>query len=375
MMRTTRLRVTMSEVKPEVVRVLDVPAGVLLPELHDLLQVAIGWTDSHLHQFVAGDLRYGMPDVDDFNEFDDEQPETGVRLRSLPARFTYLYDFGDGWNHQIEVIGTGGEAPGVIAGEGACPPEDVGGAHGYAEFLKALANPGDSEHEHMKAWAGSWSDKFDLVAADLLVRQTTGAVPKPVRLLLDLTADGVKLTPGGRLPRALVRQVQENYPNWYPLGRPATIEEDLPPLSALHDLLREVGLLRLRTGVLSPTRAASDDTDVIRRVRSWFGPRYGYEMVLTTDALALLATEGDSRPQDLAGRLLNLLGDRWVTSSGQRLDEVRVLTDLDRLRFVLVALDLIETSKGVWTAGPSARWLLPRATALAPRVRGSHHGQ
>ena len=52
-MRTTRLRVTMSEVEPAVVRVLDVPAGVLLPELHDILQVAIGWTDSHLHQFVA----------------------------------------------------------------------------------------------------------------------------------------------------------------------------------------------------------------------------------------------------------------------------------------------------------------------------------
>jgi hypothetical protein len=96
MMRTTRLRVTISEVEPTVVRVLDVPAGVLLPELHDLLQVAIGWTNSHLHQFVANDARYGMPDIDGFNEFDDEQAETGVALRSLPARFTYLYDFGDG---------------------------------------------------------------------------------------------------------------------------------------------------------------------------------------------------------------------------------------------------------------------------------------
>jgi hypothetical protein len=162
-----------------------------------------------------------------------------------------------------------------------------------------------------------------------------------------------------------VRQVQEHYPNWYPLGRPASIEEDLPPLSALHDLLREVGLLRLRKGVLSPTRAAGADTELIRRLRSWFGPRYGYEMLLTTDALALLAAEGDTRPQDLAGRLMDLLGDRWVTSQGQRLDEVRVLADLNRLRFVLVGLDLIETSKGVWSAGPSARWLLPRATALA----------
>lgn len=355
----------MSEVEPAVVRVIDVPAGILLPELHDVLQAAIGWTDSHLHQFVAGEVRYGMPDIDDFNEFEDERPETGAPLRTLPARFVYLYDFGDDWQHQVEVIGHGSGRPSVIEGQGACPPEDVGGPHGYADFLKVLANPRDSEHEHIRGWAGSWKHAFDVATADLLVRQTVGEVPAPVRLVIELMADGVKLTPGGRLPRAIVRKVQEHYPDWYPLGRPASIEEDLPPLAALHDLLRDVGLLRLRKGLLSPTRVASDDIEVIRRLRSWFGPRYGYETVLTTDTLALLAAEGPSEPQDMAGRLLDLLGDRWVTSQGQRLDEVRVLADLNRLRFVLVGLDLIEASRGRWSAGPSARWLLPRATALA----------
>jgi hypothetical protein len=355
----------MSEVEPAVVRVIDVPAGILLPELHDVLQVAIGWTDSHLHQFVAGEVRYGRPDIDDFNEFEDEQPETSVPLRALPARFVYVYDFGDDWQHQIEVSGPGGDRPGVIEGEGACPPEDVGGPHGYADFLRVLANPSDSEHQHIRGWAGSWKQTFDLATADLLVRQTVGEVPGAVRLVVDLTADGVKLTPGGRLPRAIVRKVQEHYPDWYPLGRPASIEEDLPPLAALHDLLRDVGLLRLRKGILSPTRVASDDIEVIRRLRSWFGPRYAYEMMLTTDALALLAAKGPFKAQDMAGRLLDLLGDRWMTSQGQRLDEVRVLADLNRLRFTLVGLDLIEASRGTWSAGRSARWLLPRATALA----------
>ncbi len=365
MMRTTRLRVTMSEVEPAVVRVLDVPVAVLLPELHDLLQVAIGWTDSHLHQYVADDVRYGMSDTDGFNDFNDERAETGVPLRSLPARFAYLYDFGDGWQHEIELIGSGGDRPGVIEGEGACPPEDVGGPHGYANFLKVLANPIHPEHEHMRGWAGTWSDSFDLATADLLVQQTVGVVPAPVRLLLSLTGDGVKLTPGGRLPRALVRQIQEHYPDWHLLGRPASIEEDLPPLAALHDLLREVGLLRLRKGVLAPTRIASDDIELIRRLRSWFGTPYGYESLLTTDALALLVADGSCRPQDLAGRLVDLLGDRWVTLQGQRLDEARVLSDLHRLHSVLVGLDLIHSSKGTWDAGPSARSLLPRATALA----------
>jgi Plasmid pRiA4b ORF-3-like protein len=354
----------MSEVEPTVVRVLDVPAGVLLPELHDLLQVAIGWTDSHLHQFVADDARYGMPDIDGFNEFDDERAETGVPLRALPARFTYLYDFGDGWEHEVLVVGPGGDRAGVVAGEGACPPEDVGGPYGYADFRKVLANPTDPEHEHMRGWAAAWSDTFNLAAVDLLVQQTAGQVPTPVRLVLSLVVDGVKLTPGGRLPRMFVRQIQEHFPEWGFDARPASIEEDLPPLAALHDLLRDVGLLRLRKGVLAPTRIASDDVEVIRRLRSWFAPRYGYESLLTTDTLALLAAEGPSKPQGMAGRLLDLLGDRWVTSQGQRLDEARLRSDLYRLESVLVGLDLINTSSGSWEPGPSARWLLPRATAL-----------
>ena len=265
----------------------------------------------------------------------------------------------------MEVIGSGGDRPGVVAGEGACPPEDVGGPHGYADFLEVLANPSDPEHDHLRGWAGPWSDRFDLATADLLVQQTAGAVPAPVRLVLGLAADGVKLTPGGRLPRALVRQVQDHYPSWYPLGRPASIEEDLPPLAALHDLLREAGLLRLRKGVLAPTRIAGDDIEVIRRLRSWFGPVHGFTSLLIGDALALLAAEGPSRPQDLASRLVGLLGDRWVTGHGKPLDGAHVLSDLYSLESFLLGLDLIQTSNGVWTAGPSARWLLPRATALA----------
>jgi hypothetical protein len=361
-MRTSRLRVTMSEVEPAVLRVLDVPAGVLLPELHDILQVVVGWSDSHLHQFVADGVAYGMPDTD---AFDDERDETGVPLRALPGHFSYLYDFGDGWEHEVEVIGAGGERPGVVAGEGACPPEDVGGPYGYADFRKVLADPGHPEHDDLRGWAGNWHDSFDLAAADLLLRQTVGAVPAPVRLLLGLAADGVKLTPGGRLPRALVRQVQETYASWSVVDRPASIEEDLPPLAVLHDLLRDVGLLRLRKGVLAPTRAAGDDIDVIRRLRSWFGPERGFISILVGDALASLAAEGPRDPQDLAARLLGLLGDRWVTSQGQALDVAGTRSELYRLEPVIVGLDLVQSSEGVWAAGPSARWLLPRATALA----------
>ena len=78
-------------------------------------------------------------------------------LRALPAHFTYLYDFGDGWEHEVEMIGGGGgECPAVVAGEGVCPPEDDGGSHGYAEFRKVLADPAHPEHDHLRGWAGSW---------------------------------------------------------------------------------------------------------------------------------------------------------------------------------------------------------------------------
>jgi hypothetical protein len=350
------------DVEPAVVRVIDVPAGVLLPELHDLLQAALGWTDSHLHQFVADGVCYGMPDMDGP---EDERDEAAVALRALGGRLTYLYDFGDGWEHEVVVLGPGGERAGVVSGEGACPPEDVGGTHGYAEFRQVMADPSHPEHEHMRTWAGSWDDGFDLAAADLLVRQTVGEVPAPVRVLFELAAGGVKLTPGGRLPRALVRQVQERYPSWSWSGRPASVEEDLPPLAALHDLLRQVGLLRLHKGVLGPTRAAADDIDVIRRLRSWFGPDDGFISVLAGDAIASLIVDGPARAETLTGRLLPLLGERWVTSDGQPLDQSRTRQDLSRLQSILVGLDLIETDKGTWTAGPGARSLLPRATALA----------
>lgn len=352
----------MEEVEPAVVRVLDVPAAVRLPELHELLQAALGWTNSHLHQFVVDGVSYGMPDLDGP---EDERDESHVALREMPRRFSYLYDFGDGWEHEVVVVGPGGELPGVIAGEGACPPEDVGGPYGYAEFREAIADLKHPEHEQLRSWAGSWTDGFDLGTADLLVRQTAGAVPAPVRLVLELTRTGVKLTPGGRLPPAFVREVQEAYSSWCSFDRPASLEEDLPPLAALHDLLRRVGLLRLHKGVLAPTRAAADDIEVIRRLRSWFGPDDGFVAVLVGEGLACLVADGPCRPETLAGRLLPMLGDRWITSQGERLDEKRLRYELYRIQPDLIGLDLIHDDEGTWTAGPSALWLLTRATALA----------
>lgn len=368
---TTRLRVRLREVSPPVERILDVPAGSLLVEVHDLLQAAMGWTDSHLHQFsTAAGLRYGIKGPG-LEEDPDELDENTVALPVLGERFAYLYDFGDGWEHDVQVLGPGGPVPGVVDGQGACPPEDVGGAYGYQDFLDALADPGHEEHLQYRQWAGTWSPVFDAEAADLLVRQTVGAVPAGVRLVLDLAAEGVRLTPGGRLPRAFVRQVQAARPDWAWSERPAHVEEDLIPLCALHEGLRRVGLLRLRNGRLAPTRAVGDPIQTVRRLRTWFGPVHGFNHLLATDAVALLAATGPALPEDLAARLFPLIGDRWITSDGQRLTERDMQLSMHRLYSDLRGLDLITEGDLVrgkghqWAPGPSARWVFPRATALA----------
>ncbi len=198
-MRTTRLRVTLREVAPSVQRVLDIPAAITLDELHEALQLALGWTDSHLHQYRTHSTVYSIPSDNAWAD-EPETDERGVRLSALPSRFTYLYDFGDGWTHDVEVLGPGGDAAGCVDGEGACPPEDCGGPCGYAELLAALADPRHPEHAEMREWVSDRLRPFDRTATDRRVRDAVGQVSASVRLLLGLLTSGVKLTPGGRLP-------------------------------------------------------------------------------------------------------------------------------------------------------------------------------
>lgn len=363
-MRTTRLRVVLCDVEPAVARVIDVPASATLPELHDLLQAAIGWTDSHLHQFVTSAATYGMeiPGGEVWPE--DQRDETGALLADLGARFEYLYDFGDGWTHDVEVVGPGGPAPGCVDGDGTCPPEDCGGPGGYAELLDALADPAHREHERMRGWVGNRLRPFDRAATDQRVRQVVGEVPESVRLLLDLTADGIRLTPGGRLPRTVVRSMQQHRPHWHLLGRPAATEDDLPPLGALHDLLRRVGLLRLRHGVLTPTRAAGDDLAVVRRLRTAFSPNT-FATEITELTIGVLAAHGPMNSPQLAGRVHQLLGHGWQRD-GQPVTERDVQFAIAQQSLIMRGLDLIDDADWhAWTVGTSARSLLTRAGGLA----------
>jgi hypothetical protein len=168
-----QLKIDLLDVSPTVWRRIVVPETIKLPNLDRVIQTAFGWTNSHLHEFVIGGKRYAYPDPDSAEELDqfDERPVVLVDALGLDARcFDYVYDFGDDWHHVAVVEDQHVYATGPTAsircldGENACPPEDVGGAHGYAEFIAAIACEDHEEHDNYLTWAGGRFDpkRFDL---------------------------------------------------------------------------------------------------------------------------------------------------------------------------------------------------------------------
>jgi hypothetical protein len=168
--RIYTLRVELQYIEPLIWRRLHVPTNIPLPRLHSVLQVAMGWTDSHLHSFHIGDRVYSnSEDLEELNMLAEKGQVLGVLMGETIREFSYEYDFGDGWEHRIVVESIGKPVPDwpyplCVAGERACPPEDVGGIPGYEEFLEAIANPDHEEHESMLVWVGGAFDPegFDI---------------------------------------------------------------------------------------------------------------------------------------------------------------------------------------------------------------------
>ena len=169
-----QFKVTLLESNPPIWRRIQVH-DCTMDKLHEHIQTAMGWTNSHLHQFEIDGERFGDPELldDGFEDFEcvdstvtmlsDILPESGQRFA-----FKYEYDFGDGWEHEILFEGCppadkGKKYPLCVEGERACPPEDCGGVWGYADFLEAITNPKHEEHESFLEWCGgSFSpDEFD----------------------------------------------------------------------------------------------------------------------------------------------------------------------------------------------------------------------
>ena len=157
-----QIGIKLNHIEPPIWRRLVVLSSIELSELHRILQVTMGWTDSHLHQFISKGSRYGIPDPD----FDDDTiDESTVRVRSLLKKpgdnLIYEYDFGDCWEHIVTLekvlpYSKDVTVPKCLDGERSCPPEDVGGSPGYQEFLQAFGDKNHEEHTNMIEWAGEY---------------------------------------------------------------------------------------------------------------------------------------------------------------------------------------------------------------------------
>ena len=154
-----RLKITLDDVKPAVLRRIEVPFNIRLDRLHLAIQAAMGWTNTHLYEIRARDVGWGIPDRDwGDGPLDARKANLGDVLEDVGTKtLRYLYDFGDGWEHTIKVERLIDPEPGalyprLIEASGRCPPEDIGGPWGYAEFLEAIGNPKHERHDEFKEW-------------------------------------------------------------------------------------------------------------------------------------------------------------------------------------------------------------------------------
>ncbi|MBL8699438.1 MAG: plasmid pRiA4b ORF-3 family protein [Alphaproteobacteria bacterium] len=175
-----RLTITIADIEPAIWRRVVVPRALNFAQLHEVIQAAFDWTDSHLHHFIVGGLVIGAPEFDEdgFNEYTTLEA-TEIKLTDLLIRYDeklrirYEYDFGDSWRHEIEIEELApadtpaGPLPICIAGARHRPPEDVGGPNGYFEFLEAWHDKTHVDHKALRRWVGRAFDpeKFDAAKA------------------------------------------------------------------------------------------------------------------------------------------------------------------------------------------------------------------
>jgi len=174
-----QIKITLKGIRPPIWRRLLVENSINLEELHIAIQIAMGWTNSHLHQFVLNGECFGVPD-EDFPDHTREERDyrVGNLLKQEKDRMIYEYDFGDGWEHIVElesisVFDMSLQLPVCIKGKRNCPPEDVGGVPGYNHLIDVLGDESDPEYQDMIDWLGGKYDPeaFELVEVNNLLKK------------------------------------------------------------------------------------------------------------------------------------------------------------------------------------------------------------
>ena len=178
-----RIRITLADTDPSIWRRVDVPVEASLKMLHDVIQAAMGWFDYHLWEFTIGKRRFGLPMDEDWGT-EPRIEATKVRLREVLTRgrtvMTYVYDFGDDWEHRLTLTNirqgeSGVGYPRYVAGEGAAPPEDCGGLPGFYEKLEIAADPSHPEHAEIKKWLNDYDPQ---AIDDMQIKISLGRIAK-----------------------------------------------------------------------------------------------------------------------------------------------------------------------------------------------------
>ncbi|ACR78816.1 plasmid pRiA4b ORF-3 family protein [Kosmotoga olearia] len=164
--RVYQFKITLKGIKPPIWRRIQVPETYTFWDLHVAIQDAMGWLDYHLHEFeiinpsTGLKVNIGIPD-EDFGR--DVLPGWKQKIADYFSmenpKANYTYDFGDNWEHKIELEKIlprekGVTYPVCIKGKRACPPEDCGGVWGYEELLEAIKDPAHERHEELLEWLG-----------------------------------------------------------------------------------------------------------------------------------------------------------------------------------------------------------------------------
>lgn len=270
-----RVKVQLLDAEPPIWRRIDLRSDLMLPRLHLVLQEAMGWLNCHLHEFVHSGSRQDRnterfsrmdyPDAGEMGELDEADVRLDELLHDAGDRLLYWYDFGDSWWHRVTVeklldCDTDTSQATVVTGRRACPPEDCGGIHHYNDIVAG----GEAwDPEEAEYWAGWDAVAFDLddtrqrvndVADMPTLREVQLAEADKLRLLVTRLGDGLKLTPAGYLPPAVVRELM-TATGWDEKWIGKNNREDLTfPIWQLRDWARALGLVRKYKGELRPTR-------------------------------------------------------------------------------------------------------------------------
>lgn len=177
------LRIELCASDPLIWRQVEVPTSITLKALHEVIQAAMGWLDYHLWEFTVGQERFGLPTDEDWGT-EPRIEAAKVRLREVltPGRttMTYVYDFGDDWEHRLILTDIRQGEPGIgypryVAGEGNGPPEDCGGIPGFYDKVDIAADPSDPEHDEIREWLGDYDPN---VIDEMQIRISLGRIAR-----------------------------------------------------------------------------------------------------------------------------------------------------------------------------------------------------